>query len=59
MQFNIRVYGILMENDKLLIVDEHYKQRNITKFSGGGMNAGEGTIECLQREIREEMKWQH
>lgn len=44
-----------MENDKLLIVDEHYKQRDITKFTGGGMNAGEGSIECLQREIREEM----
>lgn len=54
-RFNIRVYGILVENEKLLVVDEHYKNREITKLPGGGMNPGEGTIDCLQREIKEEL----
>lgn len=53
--FNIRVYGVLIENEKLLVVDEHYKNREITKLPGGGMNPGEGTIDCLQREIKEEL----
>ncbi len=54
-KFNIRVYGVLVENNKLLIVEECYKQREITKLPGGGMNPGEGTIECLCRELKEEL----
>lgn len=54
-RFNIRVYGLLIENGQLLIVDEIYKERNITKYPGGGLNPGEGTIDCLQREIKEEL----
>lgn len=30
----------------------------MTKFPGGGMNFGEGPIECLKREIMEEMNGQ-
>lgn len=55
LKFNIRIYGILIEDKKLLIVDEKYKHRDITKFPGGGMNPGEGAIDCLQREIKEEL----
>lgn len=54
-RFNVRVYGLLIENGQLLIVDEIYKGKNITKFPGGGLNPGEGTIECLHREIKEEL----
>lgn len=54
-RFNVRVYGLLIENGQLLIVDEVYKGTDITKFPGGGLNPGEGTIECLEREIKEEL----
>jgi 8-oxo-dGTP diphosphatase len=54
-RFNIRVYGILIEDGKVLLVDEDYKHRDMTKFPGGGLNPGEGTIECLKREIKEEL----
>ncbi len=53
--FNIRVYGLLLENNRLLIEDQEYKKRDITKFPGGGLHFGEGTIECLQRELKEEL----
>ena len=54
-KFNIRVYGILI-NDKnqVLITDELIKGTKITKFPGGGLEFGEGTIDCLKREFIEE-----
>lgn len=57
-RFNIRVYGIMIEDGQLLLVDEQYRNRDITKFPGGGLLPGEGTIECLQREIKEELNMQ-
>lgn len=54
-RFNVRVYGILIENNELLLVDEQYIGREMTKFPGGGLNPGEGTIECLVREVKEEL----
>lgn len=53
-KFNVRVYGLLIDRGKVLLVDEFVKNRNITKFPGGGLEWGEGTIECLIREFREE-----
>ncbi len=53
--FNVRVYGILIENDQLLVSDEYIKGHNITKLPGGGLEYGEGTIECLIREFKEEL----
>ena len=54
-RFNIRVYGILInENKQILLTDELIKGRGITKFPGGGLEFGEGTIECIKREFREE-----
>jgi 8-oxo-dGTP diphosphatase len=52
--FNVRVYGILIENGKLLVCDELIKGHEITKFPGGGLEHGEGTIDCLKREFVEE-----
>jgi ADP-ribose pyrophosphatase YjhB (NUDIX family) len=53
--FNIRVYGIVTdEEEMLLITDEIIHGNRITKFPGGGLEFGEGTIECLKREFREE-----
>ena len=54
--FNLRVYGILI-NDKnqVLVSDELIRGSYITKFPGGGLELGEGTRDCLQREFMEEM----
>ena len=54
--FNIRVYGILI-NDKrqVLVSDELIRGGRYTKFPGGGLEAGEGTRDCLAREFMEEM----
>lgn len=54
--FNIRVYGILItEDQKVLVSDEFIRGNYYTKFPGGGMEFGEGTRECLEREFMEEM----
>lgn len=54
-EFVIRVYGIYIDPSKgLLVSDELIKGRKITKFPGGGLEPGEGTRECLQREMLEE-----
>lgn len=55
-QFNIRVYGILLNNNKqVLVSDEYIRGKYYTKFPGGGLEFGEGTRACLQREFKEEM----
>jgi len=53
--FNIRVYGVLADDQKrVLLSDEFIRGAYITKFPGGGLEFGEGTRECLQREFAEE-----
>ena len=54
--FNIRVYGILINEQKqVLVSDELIRGSYITKFPGGGLEFGEGTRDCLRREFKEEM----
>lgn len=53
-KFNIRVYGLLIEEEKLLVADEIIRGKQITKFPGGGLELGEGTIDCIVREFLEE-----
>lgn len=53
-RFNLRVYGLLLHRGRLLLVDEQVRGREITKFPGGGLELGEGPIECLVREFHEE-----
>jgi 8-oxo-dGTP diphosphatase len=54
--FNIRVYGILLnENKQVLVSDEFIRGNYYTKFPGGGLEFGEGTRDCLKREFREEL----
>lgn len=54
--FNIRVYGILVnEKKQVLVSDEYIRGNYFTKFPGGGLEFGEGTRDCLAREFMEEM----
>ncbi|MBG9377826.1 NUDIX domain-containing protein [Panacibacter sp. DH6] len=54
-KFTIRVYGILLDNKKrVLVSDEFIRGNYFTKFPGGGMELGEGTRDCLKREFKEE-----
>ncbi len=54
-QFNIRVYGLFInESQEILLADEERFGTRMTKFPGGGLHFGEGTIDCLKREALEE-----
>jgi len=54
-QFTIRVYALIInELKQILVTDEFQLDMKMTKFPGGGMNFGEGTIDCLKRELLEE-----
>jgi len=56
--FNVRVYGLLFNDRKqVLLSDEFINGVKITKFPGGGLEFGEGTIECVMREFMEELGW--
>ena len=55
-KFNIRVYGILInQNKEILVLDETRNGYNFTKFPGGGLEWGESFQECLKREFEEEL----
>ena len=55
-RFNIRVYGILIKDQKeVLISKEKRFGKSFTKFPGGGLELGEGLIDCLKREFKEEL----
>ena len=54
--FNLRVYGVLInEKKQVLVSDEFIRGNYYTKFPGGGLEFGEGTRDCLRREFKEEM----
>ena len=56
-RFNIRVYGILInEKKQVLVSDEFIRGNYYTKFPGGGLEFGEGTRDCLRREFMEELE---
>ena len=55
-KINIRVYAIyLNENNELMALDEGYAGEKLVKLPGGGLEFGEGTLECLHREFAEEL----
>ncbi|RIH66102.1 NUDIX domain-containing protein [Mariniphaga sediminis] len=57
--FIIRVYGIVLnEKNEVLLTDEFQIGMKMTKFPGGGIHFGEGTVDCLKREFREECNGQ-
>ncbi|GAP69225.1 protein containing NUDIX domain [Bacteroidales bacterium 6E] len=58
-KFVLRVYGLILNTrGEVLITDEFQLGQSMTKFPGGGLQYGEGPIDCLVREIREECNQQ-
>ncbi len=54
--FNIRVYGLVInDREELLVTDEFRAGMKMTKLPGGGLNWGEGIHDCLKREFKEEL----
>lgn len=57
--FIVRVYGLIVnEKKEVLLTDEFQMDMKMTKFPGGGLEFGEGTIDCLKREMAEECNGQ-
>jgi 8-oxo-dGTP pyrophosphatase MutT (NUDIX family) len=55
--FNIRVYGLLMnDQNQVLVSDERRNGVCFSKFPGGGVEFSEGLHDALQREFMEELK---
>jgi ADP-ribose pyrophosphatase YjhB (NUDIX family) len=53
--FNVRIYGLLLDDQKRLLVSDEFIRGNFyTKLPGGGLEIGEGTRDCLKREFKEE-----
>lgn len=58
-KFTIRVYGLIINPfNEILITDEFQLGIKMTKFPGGGLEFGEGSIDCLIREFKEECNGQ-
>ena len=54
-KFTIRVYALIINGEnEVLLSDEFRLGMRMTKFPGGGLQFGEGTLECLKREAMEE-----
>jgi len=54
-RFNVRVYGLWISQGAVLVCEEYIRGAQVLKFPGGGLELGEGTLDCLHREFREEM----
>lgn len=54
-KYSIRVYMLILnQRMEILLSDEYLLDIKMVKFPGGGMEYGEGPVDCLRREAREE-----
>ncbi|MEK6874966.1 MAG: NUDIX domain-containing protein [Nanoarchaeota archaeon] len=50
----IRVGVVLRKNNEILVIRMHRENGDIFVLPGGGLEVGEGIIECAKREVKEE-----
>ena len=55
MKKNVRSYGLIIKNHKILVCNEIINNFNATKFPGGGVENNESPENALIREIKEEL----
>ena len=54
-RLNIRVYATAIKDEKVLVLHEEYAGEQLMKLPGGGLEFGEGLLDCLHREFEEEL----
>lgn len=54
-KINVRVYAMILKNGEVLVLHEEYVGEQLMKFPGGGLELGESVLECVQRELEEEL----
>tara|TARA_B100000900_G_C20506166_1_gene685961 strand:+ start:680 stop:1099 length:420 start_codon:yes stop_codon:yes gene_type:complete len=54
-RFNIRAYALIINNGKILVSIEKIRGEIKCKFPGGGIVPGEGIVDGLKRELKEEI----
>lgn len=54
-KINIRIYACAVKDKKVLVLFEEYAGDHLMKFPGGGLEYGEGVLDCLHREFEEEL----
>jgi 8-oxo-dGTP pyrophosphatase MutT (NUDIX family) len=52
--FSCRIYGVLREEDKVLLTRSKYGAKEFVNFPGGGVEIGEAPMAALLREFIEE-----
>lgn len=56
-RFNARCYALICsDKGRLLVLKERWRGVDLQKLPGGGLELGEGMLECLDREISEEFE---